>query len=80
VKDLGGWQPQYLRKQDIMKLQLESTGKVIKTYKKTNGLETAKWIARSTVGIQRMMDWTLWRGQTPPKWKKKLHTEQELVM
>jgi hypothetical protein len=25
-------------------------------------------------------DQTLWRGRPPPKWKKKLHMEQEPVM
>jgi hypothetical protein len=26
-------------------------------------------------GLQGMVDWSLWRGQSPLKWEKKLHTE-----
>jgi hypothetical protein len=25
-------------------------------------------------------NWTLWMGRPPPKWKKKLYTEQEPVI
>jgi hypothetical protein len=41
----------WIRKQDLKKLQLESTGKVIKTSSKTARQEIAKRIARSTVGL-----------------------------
>jgi hypothetical protein len=51
-------------------------GNVIKTYRKATGLEIAKRFARSTIGLQRMMDWALWWGRPALKWKKKLHTEQ----
>jgi hypothetical protein len=80
VKDLGGGRPRYLRKQDLMKLQLESTGNVIKTYRKITELEIAKRIARSTVGLGRMMDRTLWRVDPLRNGKKELHTEQEPVL
>jgi hypothetical protein len=39
-------------------------------YKKSTELEIAKRIARCTVGLQRMKDWTLWKGRPPPKRKK----------
>jgi hypothetical protein len=38
-------------------------------------LETVKRVAGSSVRIRKMRDWTLWRGQPPPKWKKRLHTQ-----
>jgi hypothetical protein len=40
-------------------------------YRKSTGLEIAKQIARLTVGLKRIEDWTLWRGRPPPKRKKK---------
>jgi hypothetical protein len=40
---------------------------------KSTGLKIAKWIARCTVGLQRIKDWTLWRSQPPPKQKKNAH-------
>jgi hypothetical protein len=40
-------------------------------YKKVTGLEIAKRIARCTVRLQRMKDWTLWRGRPSPKRKKR---------
>jgi hypothetical protein len=36
-------------------------------YRKCTGLEIAKRIFRCTVGLQRMKDWTLWRGRPSPK-------------
>jgi hypothetical protein len=80
VKYLDGRWPRCLRKQDLMKLQLESTERVNKTYRKTNGLEIVKRIGRSPVRLQKMMDWMLWRGRPPLKWRKKLQIEQEPVM
>jgi hypothetical protein len=54
LRDLGGGRPRYLKK-----LQLEGTGSVIKTYGQTTGLEIAKRIAGSPVGLQKIRDWTL---------------------
>jgi hypothetical protein len=71
VKDLGGGRPRYLRKRDLKKLQLESTGNLDTTFNKTMRLEIAKRIARSTVGMPKIRNWTLWRGRPPPKRKKK---------
>jgi hypothetical protein len=62
LKDLGGGRPQYLKKRDLKKPQLERTGSVTKTYRKSTGLEIAKRNAVSTVGLQRNKDWTLWKG------------------
>jgi hypothetical protein len=45
-----------IRKEDLKKLQLESMGSVIKTYRKTTRLEMAKRIARYTVGLQKIKD------------------------
>jgi hypothetical protein len=39
-------------------------------YRKSIGLEMAKRIARCTVGLKRIKDWTLWRGRPPPKRKE----------
>jgi hypothetical protein len=80
LKDLGGGRPQYLKKRDLKEPQLESTGSVIKTYRKSSGLEIAERIARSTIGLQRIKDWTSWKGRPPPKWQKKLQVEREPFM
>jgi hypothetical protein len=64
--------PLHLRKQDLQKLQLESTGNVIQTYRKTTGLEIANQISGSYVASRKIKDWTLWRGRHPPKRKKNL--------
>jgi hypothetical protein len=80
VKDLGDGRPRYLRKRDLKKLRMESIRILDMTFSKTMRLEIAKQIARSTVGMQKIKCWTLWRGQPPPKWEKKLQVEQELVM
>jgi hypothetical protein len=45
---------------------------VAEIWRKTRRLEVAKRTARSTVDMQKMNDWTLWRGRAPPKRKKKL--------
>jgi hypothetical protein len=75
LKDLGGGRPRHLKKWDLKKLQLESTGNVIKIYDKTIIPETVKRIARSPVGLQKVKNWTLWRGWLPPRRKKRPHTE-----
>jgi hypothetical protein len=67
VKDLGGGRPRYLKKRDLKKLRRESTGNVNETLRMTTGLEIAKRIARSTVGLRKMRNWTLWRGRFPPE-------------
>jgi hypothetical protein len=45
---------------------------LIKTYEKMTGLEIAKKIAGSPVGLQntRSKHWALWMGRYPPKRKK----------
>jgi hypothetical protein len=70
VKDLGGGRPRYLRKQDLQKLQLESTGNLNATFGKTTRREIAKRIVGTTVGLQTINIWTLWRGRPPPKRKR----------
>jgi hypothetical protein len=73
VKDLGGGRPRYLRKRELKMLQLESTGNLDTTFRKTTRLGIAKRIAGSVVALQRIKKWTLWRGRPPPKRKKKQH-------
>jgi hypothetical protein len=75
VKDLGGGRPRCLRIRDLKKLRLESTGNLDTTFRKTMRLEITRRIAKSTVGLQKIKGWTLWRGQPPPKQKKRLHME-----
>jgi hypothetical protein len=41
-------------------------------YRKTIGLEIVKRAVRISSGMRKVTDWTLWRGQPPPKRKKKL--------
>jgi hypothetical protein len=63
VKDLGGGWPRYLRKKTSRSYeQLESTGNLNATFGKTTKREIAKQIVRSTVGLQTINIWTLWRG------------------
>jgi hypothetical protein len=40
--------------------------------RKAFGLEFMKRAAGRSSALQKMRDWTLWRGQPPPKWKKSL--------
>jgi hypothetical protein len=46
--------------------------KIAEIFRKTRRLEVARRTARSTVEMQKMKDWTLWRGRPPSKCKKKL--------
>jgi hypothetical protein len=55
-----------------LKIERTADGRI---FGKTYRLETAKRIAGSSVGLQKMRDWTLWRGRQPQKRKKRLHTE-----
>jgi hypothetical protein len=60
--------------------RLESMGNSIEVFGKAIGLQFRKRAARSSVMLRNTKNWTLWRGQPPPKRKKRLHTEQEPVM
>jgi hypothetical protein len=71
VKDLGGGRPRYLRKRDLKMLQLESTGNLDRTFRKTTRLGIVKRIAGSPIALPRIKKGTLWRGRPPPKQKKK---------
>jgi hypothetical protein len=75
VKDLDDGQPRYLNKRYLKKPRWESTGNVNETLRKAIGLEIAKRIARSTVGLRTIKDRTLWRGRPPTKQKNRLHTK-----
>jgi hypothetical protein len=46
---------------------------IAEIFRETRRLEVAKRIARSTVEMQKMKDWTLWRGRPPSKWKQITH-------
>jgi hypothetical protein len=52
-----------IRKQDWKELWRRR--EFAKIYRKTTGLETTKQITRSTVGLRKIKDWTLWRDQPP---------------
>jgi hypothetical protein len=71
VKDLGGGRPRYLSKRDLKMLQLESTGNLDTTFRKTTRLGIAKRVAGSPIALQMIKKWTLWRVRPPPKRKKK---------
>jgi hypothetical protein len=62
VTDLGGGRPRHLNKRELKKLRRESSGSVNDTLRKTIGLEIAKRIVKSTVGLRTIKDRTLWRG------------------
>jgi hypothetical protein len=69
-------QPKPERKSGIrnqgLRQQLQGKREFTKNYRKTTGLELEKQTAKFTVGLQKIKDWTLWRGQPPPKQKKTL--------
>jgi hypothetical protein len=52
--------------------QLKSMGNGNKVYSKTIRLDIAKRTFRSTAEMQKMKEWTLWRGRPPPKRKKRV--------
>jgi hypothetical protein len=50
-------------------LRLGNEMKTRRNYRKSIGLEIAKPLARCTIRLRRIKDWTLWRGRPPPKQK-----------
>jgi hypothetical protein len=58
-----------------LRQRLQSKSKFAKIYRKTIGLEIARQIARPSVRLRTLKDWTLWSGRPPPKQKKRPHTE-----
>jgi hypothetical protein len=65
VKGLCGGRPWYLKKRDLKNLRRESRGNVKESLRKTTGLEIAKRMARSTLWLRKMRNWTLWRSRPP---------------
>jgi hypothetical protein len=63
-----------IKDQDFEKLRLGSDTISGGFYRKTTTLEIIKRTAGSSVRLQRIKDWTLWRGQNPPKQLKSLLT------
>jgi hypothetical protein len=57
-----------------LRQQLQSKMGFNKTLR-NSGLEIMKRIARSSVGLQTIRNWTLWRDQPPLNQKKKPHME-----
>jgi hypothetical protein len=51
-----------------------------KTFKKTLELEFVERANGMSSGLQRKLDWILWRGRLLPKRKNKLQTKEEPVM
>jgi hypothetical protein len=54
-------------------------GTRIEPYRKMTGLEIAKRTVRSSDSLRPDKDRNLWRGRPPPKQKKRLEAEEELV-
>jgi hypothetical protein len=46
-----------------------------KKFRQTVELEIAKQTVGTSIRLRKMSVRTLWRGRTPPKRKKRLHTE-----
>jgi hypothetical protein len=59
------------------RLQLRRKREFNKTFKKTLGPEIGKLEAGNSSRLQTIKNWTLWRGRSPPKRKKRQHTEQQ---
>jgi hypothetical protein len=58
------------RNRDVKEqLRLGNEGTTRGIYRKSTGLEIAKQIARCTIGLEKIKDWTLWRSRFPPKQK-----------
>jgi hypothetical protein len=70
VKDLGSGQPRYLKKPDLKKVQVKSTGNFDMNLTKIARLEIAKRIVGSSDSLRPDKDWNLWRGRPSPKRKK----------
>jgi hypothetical protein len=59
------------RNQDFEeRLQLGSEMTTNRSYRKAIGLEIMKRAARTSTGLPKMKNWTLWRGRPPPKQEK----------
>jgi hypothetical protein len=54
-------------------------GKCYKVFGKTIVLEFGKRAFRNSGGIQRIKNWTLWKGRPPLKRKRKLQVQREPV-
>jgi hypothetical protein len=60
----------WTRNRDVKEqLRLGNERKTRRINKKSTGLEIANRIARCTLGLKRIKDWTLRRGRSPPKRK-----------
>jgi hypothetical protein len=44
-------------------------------FRKTAELEITKQTVGTSIRLQKIRDWTVWRGWVPPKQKKRWHTE-----
>jgi hypothetical protein len=67
----NGIKDQDLREQLCLRKEMISGGIFMKTVE----LEVAKQIVGTFIMLLKMSDWALWRGQPPPKQKKRLRTE-----
>jgi hypothetical protein len=70
TKDLGGGQPRYVKKPDLKKVQVKSTGSFDMKFTKIARLEIVKRLIGSSVSLRQHKDWNLWRSRPPPKRKK----------
>jgi hypothetical protein len=58
-----------IRRRLHLKIERTADGRI---FGKTYRLEIAKRVAGSSVGLQKIRNWTSWRGRPPPKRKKNL--------
>jgi hypothetical protein len=75
IKDQGIKQKLHSRKRikdlgDRLPLCLRNERTFSRIYRKTIGLEIVKRAVRISSGMRKIKDWTLWRGQHPPKRKR----------
>jgi hypothetical protein len=63
-----------IRIQDLKELRVGSRSSS-GIYRKPFRLEFMKRVFGIPIVLWEVSDWTLWRGQSPPKWKERLHTE-----
>jgi hypothetical protein len=48
-----------------------------RSVRETLRLEVVNQVVKTSIGLYKMSDWTLWRGRHPPKWEKRRHNHSK---
>jgi hypothetical protein len=63
-----------------LQLRLGRERAVNKTFGQTLGLEVAKRVVGTSTGLREVSDWILWKGQSPPKRKKRPRKRTKIMV